>query len=387
MLALNPEAYRSFIRPLLFSLPPEAAQTAAELVLKQELVWRALSPALRVRSPMLRTDLCGLKLENPVGLAAGYDKDCQFLPSIAALGFGYVTAGTVTEAPRLGNPRPRVLRYVKEQSLVNALGFPSRGLDFAARRLAKARRSLGATAVIVSVSGVTAGEIVRCHRRLEPLADAIEINISSPNTAGLRVFQEAPAFAELIGRVSERRKKPLLVKLPPFGPSSPEAAADGPDSERLLRLVAASVEQGVDGLTVANTRPVAEPRLAAGSGGLSGKLLFPDTVRMVAEVKAEAGDKVAINACGGIFSGEDAWQALQAGATTVQLLTGLIYRGPGVVRRINQELLRCMARDEARSLNRLSCTGYGRHMPTKRGAPPLRNAIVVVEWGRPATHG
>ena len=352
MLTLNPDGYRLLVRPLLFSLPPETAQRAADLVLKQRFIWRALSPALRVPHDRLRRDLCGLKLQNPVGLAAGYDKNCEFLPSVAALGFGYVTGGTVTESARDGNPKPRVFRYMREQSLINSLGFPSRGLEFAARQLEKAEGALGATACVVSVSGVTPEEIVRCHRRLEPLASAIEINISSPNTAGLRLFQEAPTLAELLRRLNGHRKKPLFVKLPPYTStdvpthreSNQAAPSNGAGKDRVLELARVCVEQDADAITVANTRPAEDPRLAAGAGGLSGRPLFPDTLRMVAEVRSEVGERMAINACGGIFSGEDAWQALKAGATTVQLLTGLIYRGPGVVKRMNQELLRMLDR-------------------------------------------
>ena len=347
MLNLRPDAYRLLIRPLLFSLPPETAQRAAETVLRQTLLWRGLSGALRVADDRLSTDLAGLKLGNPVGLAAGYDKNCEFLPSLAALGFGYLTGGTVTRQPALGNPKPRVLRYVKERSLINALGFPSQGLDFAARRLERTRESLSGTPVVVSVSGVTVDDILTCHRRLEPFAEAIEINISSPNTEGLRVFLKPPALSELLGRVSDERTKPLFVKLPPY---ASKEAAQSPGSEardQVMGLVGASLKHGVEALTVANTKPAVDSRLAVGSGGLSGKLVFADMLTMVADIKAEVGDRVAINACGGIFSGEDAWQALEAGATTVQLLTGLIYGGPGAVRQINQGLLRIMHKEKA----------------------------------------
>lgn len=344
MLLLSTDGYRVAIRPLLFRLPPEAAQRLADLALKQSYLWGALSPMLRVRDVRLEVDLCGMRLRNPVGLAAGYDKNCEFLPSMAALGFGYVTGGTVTESPRPGNPRPRVLRHVKEQSLINALGFPSRGLEFAARRLEKTRDSLGAARLIVSVSGTAADEIARCHRRLEPLADAIEVNISSPNTAGLRVFQEPAALAELLGRLNDSRNKPLFIKLPPY----PE---EGEARDRVMALVKVCVERGVDALTVANTRPTKDPRLAVGAGGLSGKPIFADMLRMVADVRAEAGKRLAINACGGVFSGGDAWKAFEAGATTVQLLTGLIYRGPGIVKQINEELLRIMDRQGVASLH------------------------------------
>ena len=322
----------------------------ADFVLNQGFIWRALSPTLRVRNDRLRVDLCGLKLENPVGLAAGYDKNCEFLPSMAALGFGYVTGGTVTKSPSAGNPKPRVLRYVREQSLINSLGFPSQGLNSAAQRLEHLEGSFGGAPAVVSVSGTTVDEIVQCHRRLEPLVSAVEINISSPNTAGLRVFQEPPALAGLLERINEGRKKPLFVKLPPYASTDATDSSESQGQDRVLGLVRVCVEQGVDALTVANTRPTSDARLAVGTGGISGKLIYADMLKMVAEVKAEVGDRMAINACGGIFTGEDAWKALQAGATTVQQLTGLVYRGPGIVKRVNQELLKIMDREGVESL-------------------------------------
>ena len=362
MLALNPDAYRLLLRPVLFRLPPETAQRAAELALGRQRMWRWLAPALRVSDPRLPVDLCGLKLDNPIGLAAGYDKDCIFLGSMAALGFGYLTGGTVTESPRPGNPKPRVIRHVREQSLINALGFPSRGLEVVARHLERSRYHGIGTPTIISVSGVTPGEVLRCHRRLEPLCDGIEVNISSPNTAGLRVFQEPDGLDDLLGQLDEQRRTRLFVKLPPYGPydsaaqTASRTGANEPQppavlaAEQVLALARVCVRRGVDALTVANSRPTLDPRLSTGVGGLSGKMIFADTLRMVAEVRSEIGDALAINACGGIFSGEDAWRALQAGATTVQLLTGLIYRGPGIVRRVNHELLACMKRDAASSV-------------------------------------
>ena len=355
-MTLNPDTYRLLFRPALFRLNPETAQRAANLILKRERLCRLVAPSLRVSDPRLRTDLCGLSLDSPIGLAAGYDKDCAFLPSMAGLGFGYVTGGTVTSSPRPGNPKPRVIRYTREDSLVNALGFPSRGLEFAAEGLERAQGRGMAAPAIVSVSGVTPQEIVRCHRRLEPLSEGIEVNISSPNTAGLRAFQEPRALDELLAEINHRRQGRLFVKLPPYGPfeadlepgvsaaSRGAAPAEGPSRDQVMNLVRVCAERGVDALTVTNTRPVLDPRLAVGAGGLSGKLVFEDTLRMVAEVRSAVGDGVAVNACGGIASGEDAWLALKAGATTVQLLTGLVYRGPGIVRRMKQELLRCMDR-------------------------------------------
>lgn len=347
---LSPRIYKSLVRPLLFRLPPETAQAVAEAAMRPGGLWRALGSLMRVHSPRLAVDLCGVRLPNPVGLAAGYDKDCRFLAALAALGFGYVTGGTVTEHPRPGNPRPRVVRRTDDESLVNSLGFPSRGLEFAARQLARVRPAMGSTALFVSVSGVTVEEIVRCHRRLEPMADAVEVNISSPNTQGLRVFQEADGLAELLVRLNDGRSKPLLVKLPPFDPAGAAPGSSAETRERVMDLVGVCVREGVDCLTVANTWPVDEARLALGSGGLSGRAISSSTPRMVAAIRSEVGDRVALNACGGISGGEDAWSNLQAGATTVQLLTGLVYQGPGVIGSICRSLLSIMDREGVEAL-------------------------------------
>ena len=330
--------YKRAARPFLFQLPPETAQRTADIVLGWEGLWGALASSLRVDHPRLETDWCGLKLRNPVGLAAGFDKDCRRLPSLAALGFGYVVCGTVTLGPRSGNPKPRMVRLTSEESLLNAMGFPSRGLEAAAAHIEAARSRMSGTPVVASISGTEIGDVLQCHRRLDPLADATEVNISSPNTAGLRVFHQRTSLRGLLDVINQSRRGPLLIKLPPYSSPNP------PQQERdhIAALVGACLEAGVDGLTVANSRPVADSRLATGSGGLSGRSIFPATLTMVRDVRAQVDGSTAINACGGVSSGADAWEVLQSGADTLQLYTGLLYEGPGLVKRINDELLRIM---------------------------------------------
>ena len=339
MLIINPDAYRTFIKPLLFRLPPETAQSVAHIALKQHHIWRAASPLLQVDNSRLEVDLAGIRLSNPVGLAAGYDKDFESVPALSSLGFGYLTCGTVTEMPRAGNPAPRVIRYESDEALVNALGFPSKGVDHAALQLERAQPLLDYTPIVASVSGVAADEILRCHQRLEPLVSAVEVNISSPNTLGLRIFQQPETLRQLLAQLNDQRRKPLFIKLPPYI-ETPSVGSEQKDM--VLSLVAVCVEQGVEAVTVANTWPVRDSRLAVGAGGLSGKPVFADMLKMVTDIRAEAGSGIAINASGGIFGGEDALAAIQAGATTVQILTSLIYRGPGIVRRINEQMLTLM---------------------------------------------
>ena len=261
MLILNPNAFRALARGLFFRVDAETAHAVSAAALRQHWLWQRLAPLLSVRDPALRTELAGLPLHNPVGVAAGYDKNCEMLPSLAALGFGYVTGGTVTLQPRPGNPSPRVLRYEEDESLINALGFPNWGVDYAVSRLRRDRGRTGDTPVVVSVSGVTPEEVVACHRAVEPHCDAVEVNVSSPNTQGVRVFQQPDALTDLLDRINERRSKPLFVKLPPYAPGRPE---DDGARQRVLALAVVCEHLGVDGLTVANTWPARDSRLAVG---------------------------------------------------------------------------------------------------------------------------
>ena len=347
MLIINPDTYGAFVKPLLFRLSPEAAQNAARLAFQQRHIWRAAAPLLKVDNPRLAVDLAGLPLRNPIGLAAGYDKDCEGLPGLASLGFGYLTCGTVTEYPRAGNPAPRVIRYERDDAIINALGFPSKGLEYAAQQLERAQPMLNGTPVVASVSGVAPDEILRCHRRLEPLASAVEVNISSPNTLGLRVFQQPDALSRLLDSLNDGRRKPMFVKLPPYL-ETPSIGSEQRDA--VLALARTCAREGVDAVTVANTWLARDSRLAVGSGGLSGRPVFPDMLRMVADIRAEVGARLAINAAGGVFSGDDALAALRAGADTAQVFTSLIYRGPGIVKRINERLITLMDADRIPAL-------------------------------------
>lgn len=312
-------------------LPPETAHAAALFALRRRRIWCALAPLLRVDDPRLRTTLAGIPLRNPIGLAAGYDKNAECLPALAALGFGYVTCGTITESPRPGNPKPRLVRHRRDEVLVNSLGFPNKGVDYAARQIKSALPHMGDTPIIASISGDTPDEIARCHRRLEPLVAAVELNISSPNTRGLRTFQQPAALSNLLATLNHDRRKPLFVKLPRYT----EPTADDPmQKEDVLALAHICVEREANALTVANTLPVKDDSLAIGGGGLSGKPLLTSTLAMIADIHAEVGDGIAINASGGIFSGEDARATINSGADTAQIFTTLIYKRPNIVKQI-----------------------------------------------------
>ena len=333
--------YRGLLRPLLFSLPPERAHALAEWALRRRGLWKLLAPSPSAHDPALNTTLASIPIANPLGVAAGCDKDCAYLDSLKGLGFGYVVGGTVTLHPRPGNPRPRLLRKPRQEALINALGFPGQGMDAVESNLRKS----SANPFLLSISGLTIDEFTQCYRRASPLSQGVELNVSSPNTAGLRVFHEPQAFRGLLEQINRYRATPLFVKIPPYH--------DAEEQENVLTLVRISREQGVDGITAANTRPVEEPALKMGRGGLSGKPLLPDTLRIIAQMRNEVGAGMTINACGGISSAEDVVRCLKAGADTVQLYTALVYQGPGLVRKINRDLSRILRRSALSSIRHL----------------------------------
>ena len=338
--------YTRAVRPLLFRLAPERAQRLAETILGAGPLWRAIA---RLEDRKLHTAIAGIRLPNPIGLAAGYDKDCRSLQRLSNLGFGYLVGGTVTAERRFGNPRPRLVRNPSAGSLVNSLGLPSSGADVVGRNLNRARGV--ATPRIVSIAGVTEGEFLDCYRKLNSLCVGIELNISCPNTYGARVFQDSNRLLDLLSEIGPLKKGPLFIKLPPY------PAGAGRDA--VMKLVDACLDQGVEGVTVANTHPVSEERLHEKKGGLSGRPLLPHTLRMVREIRSRAGNDLVINGCGGISSGEDALQVLQAGANTLQIYTGFIYGGPRTIKRINRYLLDHMDREGMSSLSELTGRASG----------------------------
>jgi dihydroorotate dehydrogenase subfamily 2 len=322
-------AYERLARPLFFLLPPEGAHRLAGGLQRLPLPWERVGGA--VDDPGLRVSVGGLLFPNPVGMAAGFDKDCRFVDSLGRLGFGYVVCGTVTLEARAGNPKPRVARYPRRRSVINAMGFPNRGAGEARRRLQKAAKP---RPTLVSVGGERVSEILRCHELLEPVVDGIELNVSCPNVPWGR-DHEAERFVErVLTSLDGIRRKPVFVKIPPYRSER--------EREGVLSLVRVAQEGGADALTASNTLPVLTRDMAIGRGGLSGKAVFPDTLRIVSELHKATEGRLPINACGGIFTAEDALACIRAGASTIQLYTGLIYEGPRIVRRITEGLMGVM---------------------------------------------
>ena len=276
----------------------------------------------------------GLRFRNPVGLAAGFDKDGEALPGWAALGYGFAEVGTVTPLAQSGNPRPRVWRLTDDGALVNRMGLNNLGAAALAERVARSRPWVPQDFVVgVSVGrgAATADEaaeedFVAAAAAVAPVADYIAINVSSPNTAGLAALQEPDRLAALVDALSAvEPRRPLVVKLPPDQPTA-----------RMRPLVDALGTTPAAGLILSNTSRSREGLRSAlppgaDEGGLSGRPLLTDMLTAIGVVKAEAGDRFTLIASGGIFSGDDARRAREAGADLVQLWTGMVYAGPGLI--------------------------------------------------------
>jgi dihydroorotate dehydrogenase len=326
------------LKPLLFALDPEAAHNVTLAALKTGLV-----PAAPADDPILATQLAGLKLPNPIGLAAGFDKDAEVPDAMLKLGFGFVECGSVCPRPQPGNPKPRLFRLVEDEAVINRFGFNSKGMDFARARLAARAGQPGVVGINLGgnkdsedrtadyVAGLTA---------LAPLASYVTINISSPNTPGLRSLQDGAALADLIARVMAARGDtpvPLFVKV------APDQGED--DWGTIAR---ACIDGGVDGLIVSNTtisRPALASRHAGEAGGLSGAPLKPLALAALRRFRAETGGALPLIAVGGIASGADAYDRIRAGASAVQLYSALVYHGPGLVTRIKADLAALLGRD------------------------------------------
>jgi dihydroorotate dehydrogenase len=325
--------YSLAAKPLIFRLPPEGAHKAAETALGIPGIWNALRIANGANDNKLKTNIAGIELPTPIGMAAGFDKDCKVLGSVLNLGFGFTTGGTVTLSARPGNPKPRMIRLPEQKAVMNSLGFPGQGLEPAIKRLKKSQKYK--SRVLISIAGTIDDEIFECLRRSQSLVSGIELNISSPNTAGLRIFHDPGRLRGLIEGLVAEKQVPLFVKLPPW-PRNDE------NRYELLKLAATAVDAGVDGLVVANTHPIENTRLKVGRGGLSGAPLFEHTELMIADIQAQIRGQASIIACGGVSTAEHVWKLLASGASAVQLYTSFIYGGPGLPARINKRLSQMM---------------------------------------------
>lgn len=334
------DLYERLVRPLLFSLSPEAAHNLAIRNLRAASHWPAALRQLERFQPSPKpTTVFGLTFPNPVGLAAGFDKNGVAIPAWAALGFGFVEVGTVTAKAQPGNPKPRIFRFPQQQALINRLGFNNDGAEVVAARLRALRESRRWPAIPVGInlgkSKVTpieqaADDYLYSFRLLAPLADYVVLNVSSPNTPGLRSLQEHDALEQLltaIRRENERAHKPILVKIAPdLSPAD------------LEQIVATCEQNGIAGIIATNTTldHSSIPKSLDQTGGLSGRPLREKSTDFVRAIRARS--QLPIIACGGICDAESAREKLRAGARLIQVYTGYVYRGPGLLREIVEGL-------------------------------------------------
>jgi dihydroorotate dehydrogenase len=290
---------------------------------------------------VLASSMAGLALPNAVGLAPGFDKDAEVFAPMLRAGFGFVECGTVTPLPQAGNPRPRLFRLSEDRAVINRMGFNNRGLEAFAGHLARRREpSSGVVGANIGANKESAdriGDYVTGLRRLWGLASYFTINVSSPNTPGLRALQTRAALDELLGRLAETRDAlPAQGRVPMFL----KVAPDLEDGE-VEAIVETCVAHGLSGIMVSNTtisRPELSSSFAAEAGGLSGVPLMTLSTRVLQEFAKASAGRLALVGVGGISSGADAYAKIRAGACAVQLYSALVFEGPGLVTRIKREL-------------------------------------------------
>jgi len=338
-----------FAKPFIHSLDPERAHGLTISLLSKGITGAARRTCSYT---ILRTSVFGLQFDNPIGLAAGFDKDAEAITGAQNMGFGFVEAGTVTPAPQPGNDKPRLFRLSRDRAVINRFGFNSKGVETFASNLEK-RRARNAHAVVGANVGANknsedrTADYVTCIDRLYGLCDYFTVNISSPNTPGLRALQSKAALEDLIGQVLGVRatkqsagseRTPILVKIAP----------DLLDSD-ITDIAEIALSTDIDGLIVSNTTIERPDSLRSPgkdqTGGLSGKPLFEPSTEMLRRIYAATGGQKPLIGVGGIGSAADAYTKIRAGASLVQLYSAMVYEGPSLVERVKSGLAHALKKD------------------------------------------
>ncbi len=332
------------LKPLLFKLEPETAHHYAEIFLSSASSFPALFSPWRKRNfiddTLLNQELFGCKFLNPVGLAAGFDKNATMIHGINALGFGYTEIGTLTPKPQDGNAKPRMWRHIEQETLQNAMGFNNDGLDMIERRLKNVVPFDTPIGINVGKNKLTSekdavNDYTTLIKALHVYADYLVINISSPNTPGLRDLQNEAFITELFEKTKALTDKPILLKIAPDMKSS-----------QAVDLTAMAVEKGADGIIATNTTIdyslVPDPK---DIGGLSGAVLKDKSFEIFDALAKELYGKTTLISVGGIDNAQEAYRRIRAGASLVQILTALIFKGPALAHDINTALIQLLKRD------------------------------------------
>ena len=350
--------YSSLLRPLLFRLPPESAHELALDSLKSALhtkLARRIASRRFLRTPFGELHRFGLTFKNPIGLAAGFDKNGTAAQYLAALGFGFIEVGSVTHQPQPGNPRPRLFRLPLDHALINRAGFNNVGAAAAAKHLSTHRPdcvlgiNIGKSRA-VALENATA-DYLASFELVHALADYVAVNVSSPNTPNLRELQRPDALTSLLSALQERNAElaimhprrqpvPLLVKIAPdITERDLESIVESAERAKLAGIIATNTTTRRDGLLTPSGKVT-----ACGEGGLSGAPLAPRSTEIIAALYRLTRGELTIIGVGGVFTAEDAFEKISAGASLVQLYTGFIYQGVGIARDINEGLAEILSR-------------------------------------------
>jgi dihydroorotate dehydrogenase len=341
--------YKFLIRPFLFLKNPEPAHYSTFNLIKKTFSWpgvQAMCRALfRYEHPDLKVECMGLKFPNPVGLAAGFDKDARLFNELEAFGFGFIEIGTLTPRPQEGNPKPRLFRLPDDKSLINRMGFNNEGVEAAIERLRKKKTrvliggNIGKNKVTPNHEAVE--DYVYCYNALLPYVDYFVVNVSSPNTPNLRELQDKEPLTALLNTLQDRKRQagasqPILLKIAPDLTTS-----------QLDDIIDIVKETGIDGVIATNTTidrtglsTPAETVEQIGAGGLSGASVRSKSTEVIRYLHTKSAGAFPIIGVGGISTACDAIEKLEAGATLVQVYTGFIYEGPAMVKKINKGILR-----------------------------------------------
>lgn len=335
--------YKLFIRPFLFSLDPEKAHHFTfkylKFIHKIPLVPLLIRKIYNVEHPSLHRKVFGLHFKNPIGLAAGLDKDAKLYKELANLGFGFIEIGTITPKPQLGNPKKRLFRLIEDQGIINRMGFNNEGVEAAVKRLKKNTNvliggNIGKNKTTPNEEAVN--DYLICFEQLFNYVDYFVVNVSSPNTPNLRILQEKEPLKQLLStlqntNLTHKNPKPILLKIAP----------DLTD-EQLLDIIEIVQETHIAGVIATNTTIGREGLVSDNqkeTGGLSGKPLKNRSTEVIRFLSEKSNHAFPIIGVGGIFSETDALEKLEAGASLIQLYTGFIYEGAGLIKRINKQLI------------------------------------------------
>ncbi len=339
--------YKYLIQPILFQFAAEQVHRMVFTTLKFAFKIPGVAPLCRVayasRCPEIPKEVFGLRFKNPIGLAAGFDKNAELIPAWEAFGFGFVEIGTITPQPQAGNPKPRLFRLKKDQALINRMGFNNQGLEESIQRLKRQNRSvwiggnIGKNKITPNESALD--DYIKCFEGLFNHVDYFVVNVSSPNTPGLRELQDKEPLQKILESLqainhSKKKPKPILLKIAPD--------LSNPQLDEVIEVVIAS---GISGVIATNTtisrddlKTTSEEVARMGAGGLSGQPLKQRATEVIRYLKEKGKHAFPVIGVGGIQTAEDALEKLEAGADLVQIYTGFVYEGPGIVKKITRKL-------------------------------------------------